>query len=261
MHGFGQRVEESGELTGVDMGGNEQLLTEGAAEFLDLPIQAPSRLGDDVADQGVAVGVDARGRQSDEHVTGTDLLGSEQLRGLDGTGGGTGDIVLIDSEQSRVFGGLPADECDSGRSTGVGDSAHDIGDAFGHDLAAGDVVGHEQGAGAADDDVVDDHAHEVVADGVVLIHGLRDGDLRAHPVGRRGEQRTFEVLEHGDVEESGESAHPTHDRGVVGGRDGGLHQFDGAVSGLDVDAGGGIGGGLRVRFGTQLSILCRRVCC
>ena len=97
-------------------------------------------------------------------------------------------------------------------------------------------------SGAADDDVVDDHAHEVVADGVVLIHGLRDGNLRAHSVGRRGEQRTFEVLEHGDVEESGESAHPTHDRGVVGGRDGGLHQFDGTVSGLDIDAGCGVGG-------------------
>ena len=183
MDGIGQCVEESGEFAGVDMGGNEQLLTEGAAELRDVPVQAPSRLGDDVADQGVSVGVDARRRQTDEHVPGADLLGAEQLRGFDDTGGGTGDIVFVRPEQTRVFGGLPADQCDTGRGTGIGDSAHDIGDAFGHDLAAGDVVGHEQGAGTADDDVVDDHADEVVADGVVLIHGLRDGDLRADAIG------------------------------------------------------------------------------
>lgn len=143
MHRVGQCVEESGELAGVDMSGNEQLLTEGAPEFRHMRIQAPSRLGDDVADQRVSVGVDARGRQTDEHVAGLDLLRSEQLRGLDDAGGGAGDIVLSGTEQTRMFGGLPTDQCDTGRGAGVCDSAHDIGDAFGHDLAAGDVVGHE----------------------------------------------------------------------------------------------------------------------
>src|SRR5699024_4294266 len=190
------------------------------------------------------------GRQADEDVAGAHLLGSEQVGGVDDTGGGTGDIVFVDAEQSRVLGGLPADQGDTGAGTGIGDVADDIGDAFGHDLAAGDVVGHEQRPGSAHDDVVDDHPDEVEADGVVLVHRLGDGDLRAHPVGGGGQQRTLAVLEHGDVEESGESAHPADHAGGVGRRDGGLHQFDGTVSGLDIDAGCGVGGG-RVR-------LCRR---
>ena len=56
-------------------------------------------------------------------------------------------------------------------------------------LPHGDVVGHEQRLGAADDEVVDDHADQVEADGVVLVHPLRDGDLGADAVGRGGQQR------------------------------------------------------------------------
>jgi hypothetical protein len=67
------------------------------------------------------------------------------------------------------------------------DAADDGRDALGHDLAARDVVGHEEGLGAADDDVVDDHPDEVEADGVVPVEGLGDGDLGADPVGARGE--------------------------------------------------------------------------
>ena len=64
----------------------------------------------------------------------------------------------------------------------------DVGDALGHDLAAGDVVGHEQRLRADHDDVVDDHADEVLADGVVLVEGLGDRDLGADAV-RRGRQQ------------------------------------------------------------------------
>src|SRR5699024_3404011 len=186
-----QSVEERGEFAGVDMGGHEQLLAEGATEFGDLPVQTPPRFGDDVPDQGVAVGVDARGRQADEDVTGAHLPGSEQVGGVDDTGGGTGDIVFVGSEQSRMLGGLPADQGDTGAGAGIGDAADDIGDAFGHDLAAGDVVGHEQRPGSAHDDVVDDHPDEVEADGVVFVQSLGDGDLRAHSVGGGSQQRTL----------------------------------------------------------------------
>lgn len=79
----------------------------------------------------------------------------------------------------------------------------------------------------------------------MLVESLCDRDLRAHAIGRRCQQRTLVVLEHGDVEESGEAAHLADDIRVVRGRDRGLHQLDGTVAGLDVDAGGGIGGGLR----------------
>src|SRR5699024_10817527 len=125
-------------------GGHEQLHTEGATELGDLPVQAPPRLGDDVPDEGIAVGVNARGRQADEDVAGAQLLGAEQVGGVDDTRGGPGDIVFVDVEQSRVLGALPADQGDTGAGAGIGDAADDIGDAFCHDLAACDVVGHEQ---------------------------------------------------------------------------------------------------------------------
>ena len=56
-------------------------------------------------------------------------------------------------------------------------------------LPVGDVVGHEQRLGAADDEVVDDHADQVDADRVVDAHPLGDGDLGADAVGRGREQR------------------------------------------------------------------------
>jgi hypothetical protein len=88
-----------------------------------------------------------------------------------------------------VLGGLAADEGDAGLLAGAGDAADDGRDPLGDDLAARDVVGHEERLGAAHDDVVDDHPDEVEADGVVPIEGLGDGDLGADAVGGRGEHR------------------------------------------------------------------------
>ena len=110
----------------------------------------------------------------------------------------------------------------------------------GDDLAAGDVVEHEQRLGAADDEVVDDHADEVLADGVVLVHGLGDRQLGADAVGRGGQQR-LGVAAEVDGEEPGEATEVTDHLGPGGPGDLGLHQLDGTVARLDVDAGCGVG--------------------
>ena len=81
----------------------------------------------------------------------------------------------------------------------------------GHDAAAGDVVGHEQRLRADHDDVVDDHADQVLPDGVVLVDRLRDGDLRADAVGGGREQRVVEVLQERHVVEPGEPADAAED--------------------------------------------------
>ena len=93
-------------------------------------------------------------------------------------------------EQAGVLGGLAADQRAAGQHAALGDALDDGGDPLGHDLAAGDVVGHEQRLGAADHEVVDDHADQVVADGVVPVERLRDRDLGADAVGGGREQRT-----------------------------------------------------------------------
>ena len=86
-----------------------------------------------------------------------------------------------------MLGRLAADERGAGLGARVGDARDDGGDALWHDLAARDVVGHEERLRADHDDVVDDHAHEILADRVVLVERLRDGDLGADAVGRGGE--------------------------------------------------------------------------
>ena len=122
----------------------------------------------------------------------------------------------------------------------------DVGDALGEDLAARDVVGHEERLRAHDDDVVDDHADEVEADRVVLVDGLRDRDLRADAVGAGREERLAVGVQERGVEEAGEAADAAEHLGPVRLAHGGLHELDGEVAGSGVDTGGGvrIGGGV-----------------
>jgi len=82
-----------------------------------------------------------------------------------------------------MLGGFTTDQRAAGLATTFGYAGHDRRDAFRHDFAAGDVVGHEERFGATHDEVIDDHADEVDADRVVLIHGLRDRNLGTDAVG------------------------------------------------------------------------------
>ena len=110
-------------------------------------------------------------------------------------------------------------------------------------MPAGDVVGHEQGPGPDHDDVVDDHAHQVLADGVVDVEGLGDGDLGAHSVGGGGQQGAAVVAQGGDVHEPGEASDAADDGRGHGGGHGVLHERDGPVPGGGVHAGVGVGDG------------------
>ena len=114
-----------------------------------------------------------------------------------------------------VLGGLAADQRAAGLGAALGDALDDRGDPLGHDPAGGDVVGHEQRLGAADDEVVDDHADQVEADRVVHVHRLGDRDLGADTVGRGRQQRAGVAGQRGGVEEPGEAAEPTDHLGAA----------------------------------------------
>ena len=136
--------------------------------------------------------------------------------------------------------GLTAHECAPGDLATARDARHDGSNALGHDPARGDVVGHEEWLRTAHDDVVDHHRHEVLTNGVVDVHGLRDRDLGAHAVGGGGEQRARVALECARIEESGESTKATDNLRARGARDGIAHEGDSALTRLDVDAGVGV---------------------
>lgn len=139
-----------------------------------------------------------------------------------------------------MLGGLTADQRRTGLDARLGDALDDLRDRLRDHLAGADVVGHEQRLGAADHQVVDDHADQVEPDRVVPVHLLRDRDLGPDAVGRRRQQRPPVRRQRGRVEQPGEPAEASDHLGT--GRLGHplLHQLDGPVPGLDVDSGGGV---------------------
>src|SRR5690625_7069089 len=89
-------------------------------------------------------------------------MSAEHLLGLDHAGGRPGDVVFLRAEQARMLRSLTTEQRASGLGARRRDALHDRGYAFGYDRAASDVVGQEQRLRTADDQVVDQHADQVV---------------------------------------------------------------------------------------------------
>ena len=118
----------------------------------------------------------------------------------------------------------------------LGDAVHDRRDLFRHNLAARDVISHEQRPRTHNDDVINDHAYQVLADGVVNIQRLRQRNLRAHTVSRGGQQRARHSEQSARINHAGEPAGCSYNGGVMRAADGVLHQFHRAVTGRSVHA-------------------------
>ena len=210
-------------------------------------VEPPAAPGEQhVAGEGVAVGVQAARAHRDRDVADATRSGPEQL--------GRPRRRRCRHRRRRTRRGPAARGARRsprrrGRSPPAGSPRrcpHDRGDPLGHDLAGGDVVGHEQRLGPADDEVVDDHRHEVDADRVVLVQCLRDDDLGADAVGRGREQRAPIALERRASNSPAKPPRPPSDLGPLRPRHRRLHQLDGALTRLDVDPGSGVrraGGG------------------
>ena len=147
----------------------------------------------------------ARGHRDDD-ISRLNAVGAQHLVSLDRTDGRAGDVVIMFAQESRVLGSLATNQGGTGERARLGDSTDDVGDAFRNDLAARDVVRHEQGLCANDHDVVHDHPHQIVPDGVMNVERLGDGDLGADTVGRGRENRAAEILEERHVHEPSETA-------------------------------------------------------
>ena len=197
---------------GVDAGGFEEHLTE-CAIGLELGVGfVELELGvfDDLADEGVAVGVHARALEPDDDVPGLDAQWVGGFLEFDDPDAKAGQVVLVGLVEVVHLGGLAADQGASGLFAALADALDDVEEDLLVDLVDGDVVEEEQGLGALDDEVVDIHRDEVDPDGVVLVHLDGEVDLGAHAVGAGDEDGVFvvvfeELLVVVEPEEPGES--------------------------------------------------------
>ncbi len=112
----------------------------------------------DLTGEGVPVGVQSAGAHRDQRISRADPIRAEERVRFDDSGGRAREVVLVGAEQSGMLGGLSAEKGAAGDDARFGDALDDLGDALRYDLAAGDVVGHEERLGAADDKIVDEHA-------------------------------------------------------------------------------------------------------
>ena len=161
----------SRQACGVDAGGLEQLLAEGAAELARRAGPAPSRRGRRRGARASSRWSAGRWRPS-PMTTSPARTRSGPSRSSASTTPVAAPATSYSSGPSRpgCSAVSPPTSATPAPDAGGGDARDDGRDPLRDDLAAGDVVGHEQRLGAAHDDVVDDHADEVEADGVVHVH-------------------------------------------------------------------------------------------
>ena len=176
------------------------------------------------------------GRHRDQRIAGPDPVRAEQPVGLHYSGRGAGQVEVIGTEVAGVLGRLTADEGAPGPDAAFRDAADNGRHPLRPQRAADHVVGHEQRLGTAGHEIVDDHGHQVDADGVVPAHPLGNHHLRADAVGRGRQQRPPVAREPGGIEQPGKSADAAHHLGPGGPGDRSAHQVDGPLPGLDVNA-------------------------
>ena len=233
-------LDQGQAVLGVDAGRDQQGLAQRAAQLVhDRRQPHPGALEQHVPHQREAVAVQATGGHRDHDVALAHPVRAEQLLGLDDPDSGAGDVVVVGRHQPRVLCGLATHQRAAGRLAAGRDATDDLGDPLRDDLPARDVVLQEQRLRTADHEVVDDHADQVDPDGVVLVQGLRDGELGADAVGAAGQQRVG-VAGGVEPEQAGEPPEPADDLGAAGPGDAALHQLDSPVARVDVHAGCGI---------------------
>ena len=218
---------------------------------MKLLVEVDRVLLEQVTDQAEAVAVHAGGVDADEDVALLDELRAPELVTLGEADGEAGHVEVAVGELAGVFGGLAAEEHALGAQAALVHAGDDVGDLLGDHAADHEVVEEEERHGAAGGDVVDAHRHEVDADGVEPADAAGDLDLGADAVGAGDEDG---VLEPRQAHGAAEPAEAAEDERVLRALQPLLHELDGAVARVDVDAGLLVGEPLLVRHAAPWSL-------
>ena len=138
--------------------------------------------------------MDAGGGHADEHVPGRQILPVDQILPVHDPHRKPGQVVLLYRIKARHLRRLPADQGRSRLPAPLCHAAHDGGDLLRLVLAAGTVIQEKERLAARAGNVVHAHGHAVDADGVVLIQGKGQFQLRADPVGAGHQRRVLHRL-------------------------------------------------------------------
>src|ERR1019366_531227 len=195
-----------------------------------------------LAGQGIAVGVQSGGRQTDEYIAGLHRFAGDELGAVGNAENKPRQIVLAVGVKAGHFGGLAANQRAPVLLAGIGDAGHHFFGDFRLQLAGGKVVHEEHGRGALHRDVVHAVVHQVGADGVVQVHFKGDLQLGTDPV-HAGNQNRVRVLFLVDGEEPAKAANLAQHSAIEGLVGEILDALLGAIGALDVYASVGVSNG------------------
>ena len=200
---------------GLEEGVGEGLF--GAGEFVgDLVLQC---FKDDLAGEGVAVGVEAVGGEAEDEVAGFDGGAAEDALFFNDADDAADEVVLAGLVEAGHLGGFSADEGAVGCLAGFFHAGDEFVEDFGVEFAEADVVEEEEGLCAHDGDVVDAMVDDVLADALVVAGLEGEFEFGADAVNGGDEDGVFD-FELGEVEEAAESADGGEDFGAAGGGEG-----------------------------------------
>ncbi len=195
----------------------------------------------DLAYQRIAIGMRARRSDADQHVAVAHLRAIQQLRLLDCADGEAGQVVFARRVHVGHFSGFASNQRAAGQRAAARDAADHRRSGVHVQLAGGEIVQKEQRLGALHQHVVDAHADQIDADGVVPPELLGQLELGAHAVGA-GDQHRLLVLAR-QVEQRAEAAQATHHLRPEAALDQRLDAFDQGIAGVDVDTRVAVGHG------------------
>ncbi len=138
---------------------------------------------DELAREGIAVGMQAGGRQGDQRVARLDIFAGKQFFALDGADDETSKIVLTGRIKTGHFGSFTANERAAGFAARAAHALDELLDDVGLELAHGEIVEEKERLGALDENVVDAVIDEIAADGGVDAHGHGDFEFGADAIG------------------------------------------------------------------------------
>ena len=177
--------------------------------------------------------------QGNDHIAGCHGAVVQDLALIHCAHGKAGQVVFILGVEAGHFGGFAAHQCAAGLHAALGHALDQIGDLFGHILAAGNVIQKYQRLGTGADHIVHAHGHTVDAHGVVLVHDHGNAQLGAHAVGAADQHRMGHI---GAVQlKQAAKAAKAADAMLVGGAGHILfHKFHCAITGGNVHTGGSV---------------------